>query len=226
MKKTLTETEARNIGTAFLRNKNFDLYNYSGERDKLGQSIDYNIFFSFTIVANDGGSYIGGRGLLIDKKTSFCLLVGGSNLSVIEMNIKFFRLIVINQLYDSEIDLFHYQKKKKNLDYKDYIETIFLLLESYPENFNAFSEFIDILVHLENTEHLDPIIQELSYKSLSLNSYTMDTFFTCLEIHKLDPRIVSQLEKLEHLLQKKNTSISIILDTYESESRENEDEIG
>lgn len=208
------EAEARNIGTAFLKNKNLDINDY-GERDKLGEGSDYNIFFAFPIVAEDGDFYIGGSVLLIDKRTSFCLLAAGSP-NFYDYHIKLFRIIIINHLYDSEIDLESYQKKKENIDYGHFIQAIFLLLNSHPDNYNAFSEFLDIISLLDSTENTNEIIEELNYKSLSLNVSTLEIFFKGLAFFKSKPQIILKIDKLEKVLSNKNLTIAELSKKYES----------
>ena len=219
----MQEIEARNIGTSFLQKKKFDINDYGG-RDKLGESEDYNIFFAFSIITEDGDDYIGGNILLIDKRRSFCLLVASSP-NFYEYHIKLFRIIIINQLYDSEIDLESYKKKKKNIDYGHFIQAIFLLLNSYPENYNAFSEFLDILSLLDDTENTDKIIQELNYKSLSFNESTLEIFFKGLELFKSKPQIISKIDKLEQILSNKNLTIDELSKKYESILIERQKEI-
>jgi len=200
----MNNVEARNIGTAFLRNlSNTNLYE---EGDKLGQLFDYNIFYSFPIVTKNGDFYIGGYVLLLDKRTSFCLVIASSP-NFHDYHVKLFRIIILNQLYDSKIDLEEYQKKKNNIDYPHFIQAIFLLLESYPNHFNAYVEFLDILLLLDNEEHKDEIIQEFKYKSLSISKGTLDMFRKGLGYFKSNPVIISKVKVLNKLLLTKNLSI-------------------
>lgn len=73
----MTELDARKIGTLFLRKINHDFDDF-GNKLCLGYGEDYTIFYSFLIVGESGEKYLGTQVLLIDKRTSFCLIVSGS----------------------------------------------------------------------------------------------------------------------------------------------------
>lgn len=211
----MNKIEARNIGTSFLKRKKIDIDPYGGEF-KLGDIFDYNIFYSFPIVDENGELLIGGDVLLLDKKTEFCFLVAGSP-NFYDYHVKLFRIIILNELYDSEIGLKEYQKKKKDINnYDDFIHSIFLLLRSYPENFNAFSEFLDILILLDDDKNADKIIQELKYKSLSHNRETLEYFINGYEYFNSNSLINSKIEELNKILLIKDQSVNSLLKKYES----------
>ncbi len=109
----MNEIEAREIGTAFLKEKGLDVNAY-GEVDKLGEARDCTIFFLFPIVGEDGDGYLGGRILALDKRTRFSLLIPGSP-NFFDYYIWLFRTIILNQLYDFKLSLADYGKKKETI---------------------------------------------------------------------------------------------------------------
>lgn len=219
----MNEETARKIGTEFLKAKGLDV-NPFGERDKLGKITDYNIFYSSPIVGEDGEFYIGGHVLLIDKRTEFCLVVASSP-NFYEYQVRLFRIIIIHQLHDNFIDYEQYQKKKENIEIELYVNAIFLLLESHPENQNAFIEFLEILKKLDGEETENKMIDKLTYRSLSGNPGTLEIFVECFVKFKSNSLIKIRVQELDRILSRKDESINKLHHKYDLMMIERQKEI-
>lgn len=204
----MNKIEARNIGTSFLKKRSFDS-NIIGERDKLGEIFDYNIFYSFAVVSENGSSYLGGAVVLLDKRTKFCLLVANSP-NYNEYHIRLFRIMKLHELYDEKIDYLTYSNKKTNLNYNDYVQAIFLLLKSHPNNLNAFLAFLDFLVLVEEYPIKEDVLKELHYKAVSSNEETLEIFFKGCEIFENNSLVKAKVGDLERNLLKKKITIQDI----------------
>ena len=222
----MEEEDARKISSLFFKRTKLDLNPYGG-RDKLGELIDYNIFFSFPIVNESGEDYVGGSAILIDKKTKFCLLIATSP-NFFEMQVHVFRVIILNKLYDFEIPIEEYQNKKENMVIGDYLESIFILLQSYPQSQNVYLEFIDILILLEKETIVDKSLEEFYYKSILTNSDTLELFCESIQYFKSNRNVKNKVEILEKLLFEKGYSIKTLFEKYNvllQERKKEEEEI-
>lgn len=208
----ISESEAREIGTQFLQERGLDKNPYGG-KDELGKATDYNIFFSFPIVPDNGDYYIGGNLLLIDKRRKFCLLIASSP-NFHDYHVRLFRLIIIHQLYDKSIDYDTYKSKKSDIDYDDFIGAIFLLLNSHPNSLSAFIEFLDIIILLENESSKNQVIKKFGYRTLSFNLETIALFLNGLQLFKMESLVKPRLIMIEKLLARKQHSIKDLKHRY------------
>lgn len=200
----MTEFDAKEIGASFLTKTNKGLDDF-GNKLRLGKAEDYTIFYSFPIVGENGASYIGGRTLLIDKRTSFCLVVSSSP-NFFEYHVRLFRIMKLHELYDEKIDYITYCKKKTNLNLDEFVQAVFLLLESYPNNLNAFLVFLDVLILFEEEPIKDDVLKKLSYKAVTINGETLEVFCKGCELFEENELVKSKLKNLENnLLNKKLT---------------------
>lgn len=219
----INESEARKIGTQFLQKRGLDINPYGG-KDKLGEAIDYNIFFLFPIVASSGDSYIGGILLLIDKRRKFCLLIASSP-NFCDYHIRLFRLIIIHQLYDRGIDYNNYRSKKKHIDHNDFVGAIFLLLNSHPDSLNAFIEFLDIIILIEDESSNNQAIERLRYRALSFNLGTIELFLNGLQLFETESLVKPRLTTIKKLLAEKQQSIKDLEHRYKLNLQEELEEI-
>ena len=143
---------------------------------------------------------------LIDKRTKFCLIVASSP-NFYEYQIRLFRLITIHQLFEETISYEEYQTKKDQIDTSNYIDAIFLLLNSYPNNLNTFLETIKIITKLENDQYEENAIIEKRYRSLIGNMETREIFFKSYSLHKNIPSVAQQIKELNKQLAKKSTTV-------------------
>lgn len=201
----MTELDAREIGTLFLRKINHDVDDF-GNKLCLGYGEDYTIFYSFLIVGENGERYLGTQVLLIDKRTSFCLIVSGSP-NFFRYHIRLFRIMKLHELYDEQIDYMIYRQKEAKLDVEDFVQAIFLLLKSHPNHLNAFLVFLDVLILLEAVPVKDKILSKLSYKAVTFNEETLSMFCKGCKIFEESPLVKSKVQDLENKLFKKELSI-------------------
>ena len=220
----MNQLEAKNIGTAFFRNTGFDIDYIDGSRDKLSTPRDHTIFYSFTILTEEGEGYLGGLILLIDKKTRFCLLVASSP-NFYDYHVFLFRKIILARLHEMYGSIELYKKKKAGLEFGDYLNSIFLLLKSYPKNQNVFLEFLDILITLETESFNDPDIEKLYYQSVFTNSYTINLFCKSFQFLKSNVVVKPKIDELEKVLETKGHSVNSIFEKFNQFEKERLKEI-
>lgn len=214
----MTELDAKQIGIAFLTKTNNDFDDF-GNSVCLGNAIDYTIFYAYHIVSENGEFYLGGEVLLIDKRTSFCLIVASSP-NFFEYHVRLFRIMKLHELYDEKIDYTAYSNKKTNLNFDDFVQAIFLLLRSHPNNLNAFLVFLDLLILFEEESIKNNVLKELSYKAVTSDTETLEIFCRGCEMFKENSLVKSKVNDLERNLLKKELTIN---DLYQRNDKNNQE---